>query len=91
MGADQTKPTGVVLNQAEPTPDPSRSSVASTAQLNQLLTQLNSLLQQQTAGFVLYNSNLSSFKNNSSSPKLANLGHNTSKWVIDSGATDHMT
>jgi gag-polypeptide of LTR copia-type len=52
MGADQTKPTGVVLNQAEPTPDPSGSSVASTAQLNQLLTQLNSLLQQQTAGFV---------------------------------------
>jgi hypothetical protein len=67
------------------------SSVASTTQLNQLLTQLNSLLQQQTTDFVQFNPISSSFNSNASSLNPTDLGHGTTNWVIDSGATDHMT
>jgi hypothetical protein len=80
-------------NQAEPSnnrSDPSGSSVASAEQLSQLLSQLNNLLQQQTVGSVLYKSNLF-FSDQNNSSKIANLCHNTSKWIVDSGATDHMT
>jgi gag-polypeptide of LTR copia-type len=69
--------------------DPAGSSMAGTAQLTQLLTQLNQLLQQQNPGSFLYKSNFSchSFYD----PKSANLCQNTNNWIIDSGATDHMT
>jgi Integrase core domain len=70
--------------------DPSGSSVAQTVQLNHLLTQLNNLLQQQNPGFVYSNNNFNSPKISSSS-KVANACQNTNRWVLDSGATDHMT
>jgi hypothetical protein len=69
----------------------SGSSVASTTQLNHLLSQLNVLLQQQNTGFVSHNSIICSLNSNVNNPNLADFGKNTTSWIIDSGATDHMT
>jgi hypothetical protein len=69
--------------------DPAGSSVAGTAQLTQLLSQLNQLLQQQNPGSFLYKSNFSCYS--FYDPKSVNLCQNTNNWIIDSGATDHMT
>ena len=68
----------------------SGSSVTQSMQLTELLTQLNSLLQQQTSGFVHSKFNFNSCKINNSF-KAANLCHNTNKWIIDLGVTNHMT
>jgi hypothetical protein len=69
---------------------PAGSSVAQTVQLNQLLTQLNNLLQQQTSSFVHFKDFFHS-PNIYSSSQIANICQNTNRWIIDSGATDHMT
>ena len=68
----------------------SGSSVAQSVQLTQLITQLNGFLQQQNSGSVSSKLTFNSFKIDNNF-KYANICHNTSKWIIDSGATDHMT
>lgn len=74
-----------------PIPDLTGSSVAPTMHLAQLLSQLNSLLQQQNSnpGSLFDKNNFSS--HSYYSPKFANLCQNTSNWIIDSGVTYHMT
>jgi hypothetical protein len=68
------------------------SSVALTAQLAHLMTQLSSLLQQHAAGssksfnFCEILKQLENY-----APKFANFCQNKNKWIVDSGATNHMT
>jgi hypothetical protein len=61
------------------------SSVAPTAQLAHLMTQLSSLLQQHAAG------SSKPFNFCEYAPKFANFCQNKNKWIVDSGATNHMT
>jgi hypothetical protein len=70
------------------------SAEAASMQLARLLTQF--LVEKQNSGFVLYNSHsLNSLQNSTINLvfnlKIANLCQNKNNWVIDSGASDHMT
>jgi hypothetical protein len=70
------------------------SAEAASMQLARLLTQF--LVEKQNSGFVLYNSDsLNSLQNSTINLvfnlKIANLCQNKNNWVIDSGASDHMT
>jgi gag-polypeptide of LTR copia-type len=66
------------------------SAGAASVQLARLFTQL--LVEKQKLGFVLYKSNsLNSLHNSAFILKIANLCQNKNNWVIDSGASDHVT
>jgi hypothetical protein len=67
-------------------------SVAPTAQLAQLMSQLSNLLQQHAAGSAKTFNFCGIFKLlEKYGPKFANFCQNKNKWIVDSGATDHMT
>jgi hypothetical protein len=76
--------------------DSSGSSVVSTAQLANLMTHLSSLLQQHVAGSSKPSISHTNFRDllkllQNCAPKFANICQYKSNWVVDSGATDHMT